>query len=178
MSSLMRKKVISRSLIVIILLSFSSFLFACRRDEAVGETESYSSGTAPHGEIVNPTATYYFATSSPGYARIEGMLVVQDPLILLPKPDGVHLLPVGENIQSLGDIAKLPLDGAYQADVDERDGRFVFPDVKVGRYAIVVNTINNLNIPAHFTTSGELAFIEVTNPDVDKVVSIGLIRIP
>lgn len=164
-------------LFILSLIIPAFFLINCSGNEMSIPSDS-TGQPVDQGMIAAPTTSYTFAASSPGFTRIEGMLVVTDPLVVLPKPDGVYLLLVGDEIQTEGDITKLLLVDAYQADVDERDGRFVFPNVDAGRYAIVVETTGNLNIPTHISGSGELVFIEIGMSDIDKVIDIGRIRVP
>jgi hypothetical protein len=105
-------------------------------------------------------------------------MVVPDPMLVLPIPDGIYLVPVDSVSISEDRIPEIEASDSYQAEVDERDGRFVFPSVDVGVYVVVVRTTAGVQVPSHFRGSGDLVLVEVSLQKPDENIFLGDIRVP
>jgi len=128
----------------------------------------------------NPTMEpYEFAESDTGYITLHGLIVVRDPLSMLPAPDdAVYLVPVGAEGQGVSGIPQFTVGEVPQADVDERTGEFVFVNIEPGKYAIVVVTKGGAQIPTRSMEDGSYSIITFTAAEIDQFVELGSLSLP
>lgn len=122
---------------------------------------------------------YEFQTSEAGYSTLHGMLVVLDPLSIIPAPDdAIFLVELDPNVP----VSTIPTfdedDDLPRADVDERTGEFVFTNVKPGRYAVVVVTRGGTQIPSRKMEDGSYGIFDVTEENQDQVIELGTLTLP
>ncbi|MCJ7536482.1 MAG: hypothetical protein MUO57_13205 [Anaerolineales bacterium] len=122
---------------------------------------------------------YEFAVSESGYITLHGLLVVRDPISLLPAPDdAIHLVPVGAEGQGVSGIPQFTVGEVPQADVDERTGEFVFVNIEPGKYAVVVVTKGGAQIPTRSMEDGAYSIMTFTAAEVDQTVELGSLSLP
>ena len=165
-----------------IILSLSVIFTACQTDKTatvsidseliVLATESTGSG--------NPTLEpYEFATSRSGFITLHGLLVVRDPLTILPGPDdAIFLVPMDSEGEGVTAIPQFKVGEVPQADVDERTGEFVFIDIDPGRYAVVVLTKGGSQIPTRNMDDGIYSIITFTVEQQGQSIELGNLSLP
>jgi hypothetical protein len=122
---------------------------------------------------------YIFKTSQPGTATLHGNLVVIDPSTLPAKDDPIYLVPINQDSPVVLAIPQFTKGKIPQADVDERTGEFMFTNIKVGRYVVVVVTIDGAQIPARtMDESHNLVIVRVDETFLDKITNIGTMNLP
>jgi len=164
---------------VIFLLSLIAALTAgCRKNEVSSSDLAVTDIKLTPGAIPPTIPPYVFATSRPGYASVHGQLAVMSPLTVLPKPDGIYLVPVEDVITAPAAIPAFVEGEVPQADVDERTGEFVVPNVEPIRYILVVTTVNGVNVPARTMDMASLVLVDVKQTDINGVIELGMIRVP
>lgn len=128
----------------------------------------------------NPTMEPYdFVKSDQGSITLHGLLVVRDPISMVPAPDdAIYLVPVGAEGQGVTGIPQFTVGEVPQADVDERTGEFVFVNIEPGKYAIVVMTKGGAQIPTRSMEDGSYSIITFTAADVDQTVELGNLSLP
>jgi hypothetical protein len=120
---------------------------------------------------------YKFKTSDPGFATIEGLLLVIDPMLALPDAnDAIFLVPLNSE-EGVVTIPEFVVGEVPQADVDERTGDFRFTNIKPGKYAVVVLTTGGSQIPVRFDGSGSLAIFTIEESDIDTTVKLDNLRL-
>jgi hypothetical protein len=140
---------------------------------------STPSANSPNAQPANQLQEepYKFKTSDPGFATLEGLLLVMDPLLALPDAnDAIFLVPLDSN-EGVVTIPQFVVGEVPQADVDERTGDFRFTNIKPGRYVVVVLTTGGTQIPVHFDGSGSLAIIKIEEPDIDTTIKLDNLRL-
>jgi hypothetical protein len=170
-------------LIFSMILTIGISLIGCQGDldpaypqQAVVETIQVTVQPQQSGPTMEP---YVFETSQPGAVTIKGMLMVMDPLGIVPAPDdGIYLVSMDSNGSGVTTIPQFVPGETPQADVDERNGEFVFTNIQPGKYAIVVLTPGGAQIPARFIEDASLAIITVEKSSIDQTVELELLRIP
>lgn len=132
----------------------------------------------PYPEL-NPAAAaepYVFKTSEPGTATLHGVLLVTDPMQSRPKDaDSLYLVPLaGEDVMTIPpfEVGKVP-----QAEVNELTGEFTFTNIAPGRYAVVVLTAGDAQIPARFFEQGSFAIVRVEESDLGQTIELDYIFI-
>ena len=157
--------------------------------QAKGNNSTPPPVIAPTAIITVPASTpspnttelesYEFKTSDQGYITLKGYLLVYDPSTTLPDPnDAIFLVPLSGGEDSVASIPSFNVGEVPQADVDERTGDFVFTNIQPGRYAIVVLTMGQAQMPACFIDSGSFAILNITEADIDKTIQLDYIGIP
>ncbi len=122
---------------------------------------------------------YEFATSQSGFVTLHGLLVVRDPITILPGPDdAVFLVPMDGEGEGVTGIPQFTVGEVPQADVDERTGEFVFIDIQPGKYAVVVVTKSGSQIPTRKMGDGTFSIFTFTVDQEDQIVEIGSLSLP
>jgi hypothetical protein len=129
--------------------------------------------------IAGPTVEpYIFKTSEPGTITVHGVLVVLDPMTIIPAPgDSIYLvsLPIDQPISG---IPSFEIGAVPQADVDERTGDFVFTNIQPGQYAVVVITHGGAQIPVRYMETATYAIFTVEASQADTTVDLGSMTLP
>lgn len=119
---------------------------------------------------------YLFKTSEPGTATLHGVMLVTDPMQSRPKEDdSIFLVPLaGEEVMTIPpfEMGKVP-----QAEVNEVTGEFAFTNIAPGRYAVVVLTAGDAQIPARFFEQGSFAIITVKDTDLGQTIELDYLYI-
>lgn len=114
---------------------------------------------------------YAFKTSEPGTVTLHGVLLVTDPMQSRPKEDdSLFLVPLaGEDVMTIPtfEVGKVP-----QAEVHELTGEFYFTNITPGRYAVVVLTAGDAQIPARFFEQGSFAIIRIEDSDLGQTIEL------
>ena len=169
---------------IIILSGIASLLISVGCQPAATETviietvitEAQSTVPAQSNTAMEP---YDFAVSDAGYITLHGLLVVRDPLSMLPAPDdAIYLVPVGAEGQGVSGIPQFTPGEVPQADVDERTGEFVFINIEPGKYAVVVLTKGGAQIPTRSMEDGSYSIITFSEDSVDQFVELGSLSLP
>jgi hypothetical protein len=128
----------------------------------------------------NPTMEpYEFATSRSGFVTLHGLLVVRDPLAILPGPDdAIYLVPMDSEGEGVTGIPQFTVGEVPQADVDERTGEFVFIDIEPGKYAVVVLTKGESQIPTRNMDDGTYSIFTFTIEQQDQTIDLGNLSLP
>jgi hypothetical protein len=135
----------------------------------------------PVSTVSNSTGLepYNFRVSDPGFVTLKGYLLVFDPSTTLPDPnDAIFLVPLPGGDESVITIPPFKVGEVPQADVDERTGDFVFTNIQPGRFAIVVLTMGQAQMPARFIDSKSLAILNISEADIDRTIELDYIGIP
>jgi len=129
-------------------------------------------------ETTTTLEPYIFKVSDPGMITIHGLLLVLDPTVMLPDPnDAIFLVPISGD-EGVTTIPNFRVGEVPQADVDERTGEFVFVNIQPGKYAIVVLTKANAQIPARFYESGNLTIFSIDESHRDKTFELEYLQLP
>lgn len=128
----------------------------------------------------NPTMEpYEFATSRDGFVTLHGLLVVRDPLTIVPGPDdAIYLVPMDSDGEGVTGIPQFTVGEVPQAEVDERTGEFVFIDVEPGNYAVVVLTKSGSQIPTRIMDDGTYSIFTFTVEQQDQTIELGNLSLP
>ena len=122
---------------------------------------------------------YVFKTSQPGTATLHGNLIALDPSTVPAMDDAIYLVPIDQNSPGVLTIPQFTKGEVPQADVDERNGEFMFTDIKVGRFVVVVVTAGGAQIPARtMDESRNLIIVKVDETYLDKITEIGKMSLP
>ena len=125
-------------------------------------------------ELDNKIVVTPFATSLPDRVTLNGILFVLDPISKTPNnDDAIFLVPLQGDLNNITSIPTFFENEVPRAFVDEVTGEFVFTDIHPGLYAIVVLTVNNIQVPARWFESGDLAIIEVEEADRGNTIELG-----
>ena len=127
---------------------------------------------------ITPTPPYAFVKSDPGYTTLHGMMVVLDPISMVPaQDDGIYLVPMSAD-QPISGIPQFEIGKVPQAEVDEISGEFTFTNIEPGQYAVVVLTEGGSQIPVRYSESGNYAIITVDASQKDTTVDMGYLTLP
>jgi hypothetical protein len=120
-----------------------------------------------------------FRTSQPGTSTLHGKLVVLDPSLLPAHDDAIYLVPIDQDNSGVPAIPQFTKGEVPQADVDERTGEFMFTDIKVGHYVVMVETMGGAQIPARtMDKSRNLVVVKVDDTFLNKITEIGTMSLP
>lgn len=120
---------------------------------------------------------FIFVTSQPGLATLHGLLIVLDPMTILPaQDDAIYLVPIPEG--GLSTVPQFEMGTVPQAEVDERTGEFTFTDIQAGQYAVVVLTKGGAQIPARDFDTASYAIFTVDASQMDTIVELGNLSLP
>ena len=119
---------------------------------------------------------YLFKTSEPGTATLHGVMLVTDPMQSRPKEDdSIFLVPLaGEEVMT---IPPFEMGTVPQAEVNEVTGEFAFTNIAPGRYAVVVLTAGDAQIPARFFEQGSFAIVTVKDSDLGQTIELDYLYI-
>lgn len=161
---------------ILILLLISSFISGC----TASTTESGREVSVDNLQVVlsTPTQPYTFETSDSGFITVHGILVVLDPMSMIPAHDnGIYLVPMPSG-QSISGIPQFEVGTVPQADVDEIGGEFVFTNIEPGQYAVVVLTAGGSQIPIRYSNSGNYAIITLDSSQLNTTFDVGRLTLP
>lgn len=167
-----------RSVLIMIFL-FGQFLTGCQRfSNNKSDITVLKVDVATQPVNSSTMEPYVFKTSEPGKITLHGVLFVKDPMSVAPAPDdSIFFVPLADGGIGLSTIPAFEVGQVPQAEVDERTGEFVFTNIDPGTYAVVVITINGLQVPARIYSSGNLAIITVKEAERGKVIEIGDLKL-
>lgn len=173
-----RASISATTIILILLVIFT----ACQANTTATvsvNSELVVISTEPPGSG-NPTIEpYEFATSRSGFVTLHGLLVVRDPLTILPGPDdAIYLVPMDSEGEGVTGIPQFTVGEVPQADVDERTGEFVFIDIEPGKYAVVVLTKSGSQIPTRKMDDGTYSIFTFTVEQQDQTIELGSLSLP
>ncbi|MAT42528.1 MAG: hypothetical protein CL609_09320 [Anaerolineaceae bacterium] len=124
-----------------------------------------------------PVSFVFPTSNSNEFATIKGNLLVLD-ISLLPNPDdGIYLVPLDNN-SPISTIPAFEDVNIFQATVNEVDGEFVFVNIPIGKYAVVILTRNGAQIPASQLNSTSMVIFDVKDSDLNNVIDLGNITFP
>lgn len=127
--------------------------------------------------IATPTEPYVFKTSEPGMASAHGILLVLDPMTLVPAPgDSIYLVPIPD--AGMSTIPQFEVGTVPQADVFETTGEFMFTNIPPGQHAVVIITKGGAQIPARYFETGSFAIFKVDASQADTVIELGKLSLP
>lgn len=128
--------------------------------------------------IPGPTLEpYIFKTPVPGTASIHGILLVLNPMSMIPAmEDAIYLVPIDD--AGISTIPQFEPGTVPQAEVDERNGEFMITNVQPGQYAVVVITEGGSQIPARFYNVGDYAIFTIDDSQIDMVFELGSLSLP
>ena len=161
---------------IIFMLFCSLFIFGC----TPSTTEPARDISVDNLQVLSntPTQPYTFKASDSDFITVHGILVVLDPMSMIPAhDDGVYLVPMPDD-QSTTGIPQFEVGTVPQADVDETRGEFVFTNIKPGQYAVVVLTPGGSQIPIRYSDSGSYAIITLDSSQINTTVDIGRLTLP
>jgi hypothetical protein len=171
-----------RTGVLLTLITIIFLVTACQKTEAsptpyIGITDIQVTNLP---KSLPPTLEpYTFRTSQPGTATLHGNLVVLDPSTLPDQNDAIFLVPIDQSNVGVLTIPQFTKGEVPQAEVDERSGEFMFTDIKVGRYVVVVLTSGGAQIPARtMDGSRSLVVVNVDETFLDKITEIGKMSLP
>jgi hypothetical protein len=173
---IMVKKIIFVTAILMIFISGCSQL----QVETPTVTPKPTDTIAPsQAQIEQTEEVYVFKTSQPGFFTIKGTLVVMDPMLMFPDlDDGIFLVPMDDQVESLTTVPKFEKGTVPQAEVDEVSGDFAFTNIDPGQYAIVVLTMNGDQVPARFYESESMAILTLEENDETQLIELGNLMFP
>jgi hypothetical protein len=165
----------NRSILVVLSLIFILGLSACQgatptpdRNVSVSDVQII---------VATPTEPYVFQTAEPGTASAHGMLLVLDPMTLVPAPDdAIYLVSIPE--AGISTIPQFEEGTVPQAEVFETTGEFMFTNLAPGHYAVVVVTKGGAQIPARYFETGNFAIFKVEDSQADTVIELGKLSLP
>jgi hypothetical protein len=127
--------------------------------------------------VATPTEPFPFKTSEPGTVAAHGMLLVLDPMTLVPAPDdAIYLVEIPE--AGISSIPQFEEGTVPQAEVDETTGEFMFTNLVPGHYAVVVVTRGGAQIPSRYFETGNFAIFKVEESQADTVLELGKLSLP
>jgi len=167
---------ISNITLILFLLIISCTI---NQEKVEGEGSRTKDKATDQPQLHETMSPFIFKTSEPEMVTITGELIVLDPSVMLPDPnDGIFLVRIN---QDSGNITSIPLIDHkidYRAEVDERNGEFVFTNIQPGLYAVVILTTNGFEVPAHFYQDNGIAFVDLKESDRDQVINLDYLSIP
>ena len=154
------------------------FLTSCNQNILAQPTESITINETLIIQITDPTLEpFTFPTSNPNLATISGRLIVLNLSMLPANDDAIFLVP----LNPIDEISTIPIfepEEVPQAIVDERTGDFVFNNIQVGKYVLVVLTQSGAQIPASFPDNGSYVIFDIHENNLDEIYNLGDINFP
>lgn len=156
-------------------------MFGC--SQSPGETAAVTSQpteieATTQVQAIQTKTPYIFKTSNPGFFTIKGRLTVMDPMLMFPDlDDGIFLVPMDNQVESLTTVPQFVKGNVPQAEVDETTGDFVFTDINPGQYAVVVLTMNGQQVPARILESESLAILTLEEGD-ETIIDLNYLMLP
>ena len=127
---------------------------------------------------VSPTEPFAFKTSDPGKITVHGILVVFDLFMMAPDPnDAIFLVPIPSG-NAVSTIPLFTMGEVPQAEVDERTGEFYFTNIEPGRYAVVVLTNADAQVPVRNADDSSLAIFTAEESDRDTTIELDIVTLP
>lgn len=144
-------------------------------------------GSSPHlSPLVSPTHQWAFSViptptyihrSRAGFATICGTLMLLNPSLVAPQEDGLYLVPIDTSGRTAL-IVPVVDQTSYKATVDEITGQFCFKDVPLGVYVMVAVTDSGSKFSVRDFETGQVMVVTVTQADLNKVIDLGITRLP
>lgn len=154
------------------------FLTSCYQNTLAQPTESITINENIILQLTDPTLEpFTFPTSNPNLATISGRLVVLNLSMLPANDDAIYLVPLNPT-DEISTIPTFQPEEVPQAIVDERTGGFVFQNIQVGKYVLVVSTQSGAQIPASFPENGSYVIFDINENDLDEIYNLGDINFP
>lgn len=162
--------------LIVLLTSVVLSLSACQGSEAT-PTRDVSVNQVQIVVSTPTTEPFPFITSEPGTTSAHGILIVLDPMTLVPAPDdAIYLVPIPE--AGISTIPQFEVGTVPQAEVDEGTGEFMFTNLSPGHYAVVVITRGGAQIPARYFETGNFAIFKVDASQADSIIELGKLSLP
>jgi hypothetical protein len=162
---------------ILFLLVFTFILSAC--SPTTSETTRQVSINDVQVTVAPATLEpYIFITSEPNTITIHGVLIVLDPMTIIPAPnDSIFLAPLPVD-QPISAIPQFEEGTVPQAEVDESTGEFVFTNIQPGQYAVVVITKGGAQIPTRYQESSSYAIFTLDDSQKDTTFDLGKLTLP
>jgi len=172
----------SRIAISICLLLFSATLVACQQETTASPptnielVEMQVTDQLSHAQTPE---SYMFKTAQPGTTSVHGLLIVTNPIGILPDPnDAIFLVPLDSGGEDPATIPSFVLGEVPQAEVDESNGEFIFTDIKPGLYAVMILALGGSQIPARTYKGRNLVIVKVEESDRGNIIELGDLSFP
>lgn len=161
----------------IILLALVVLLVACNGTAADG-TRSVSISNVQVTIAAPGMEPFVFQTSEPGTITIHGLLIVLNPMSIIPAhDDAIYLVPLPTD-QPVSGIPQFEIGTVPQAEVDERTGEFSFTNIQPGQYAVVVITAGGAQIPVRYREDASYAIFTLEASQADTTVELDQLTLP
>jgi hypothetical protein len=132
---------------------------------------------APNSSVTSPQPTPA-ATPDGDSVVIQGVLTLMDPTTFAPEEDGLYLVPVEADEESVMAMPSVNPETSIRARIDETDGSFQFTDIPTGVYAVKVVSEDGLELSVRRLESGETAIISVEKEELGQTIDLGRLRVP
>ena len=167
--------ILHRAKLIILGLLAVIILVGCQ--EVVATPQRNISASDIQVSITGPTLEpYQFRTSDKGTATAHGIMLVLDPMSLVPAPDdAIYLVPLPD--AGITTVPQFEPGTVPQAEVDEASGEFMFTNLQPGQYAVVVVTKGGAQIPARFYQK-DYAIITIDESQLDTIIELGNLSLP
>jgi len=170
----MRNSIISLLLLAIICIILTS----CNQNLVSNPTNSISIDDNIIIQYSTPTLEpFIFPTSNPNSASVTGRLIVLNLSMLPANDDAIFLVPLNP-INEINTIPIFQIGEVPRATVDERTGDFVFQNIQIGKYALVVLTQNGAQIPASYQENSSYVIFDINETDLGKIYNLDEINFP
>lgn len=164
-----------------LLLSWLLFLLlsaSCAQNTVIETTDSYSIDNNIIVLYSTPTIEPFdFPTSETNLTTIKGRLIVLNLSMLPAKDDAIFLVPL-DPINEISTIPSFEMGDVPQAIVDERTGDFVFTNIEIGKYALIVMTQNGAQIPASFKENSSYVIFDVNENNLGEIIDLKEVNFP
>ena len=141
-------------------------------------TDSYSIDNKIIVMYSTPTMEpFAFPTSETNLTTIKGRLIVLNLSLLPANDDAIFLVPL-DPINEISTIPSFQLGDVPQAIVDERTGDFVFTNIDIGKYALIVMTQNGAQIPASSKDNSSYVIFDVNKNDLGNIIDLKEVNFP
>lgn len=134
----------------------------------------------PPGTTIEPPSflPFDFKKSDPEKITVHGVLLVFDLFMMAPAADdAIFLVPIPSG-STVSTIPLFTMGEVPQAEVDERTGEFYFTNIEPGRYAVVVLTNADAQVPVRKADDASLAIFTLEESDRDTTVEIDIVTLP
>lgn len=155
----------------------SLFLYSCTPVSRPSSHLSVLSPSTPQWALSAISTPTYGYISKSGFATICGTLTLMNPALVAPQEDGLYLVIIDVNDRNTIIVPTID-QTSYRATVDEITGQFCFKDIPPGIYVILAMTDNGMEISVRSFETGQIMVVTVTQNDLNKVIDLGMTRLP
>jgi hypothetical protein len=142
------------------------------------DSSAYPSPQNTEVDVSPSIEPFAFKTSDSGKITVHGILVVFDLFMMAPDADdGVFLVPIPSG-NTISTIPLFKIGEVPQAEVDERTGEFYFTNIEPGRYAVVVLTSADAQVPVRYADDASLAIFTSEEADRDTTIELDIVTLP